>query len=230
MFHEDVTIGAGETVASLASDYGHKAADAATIWANPWNAAVARLRGVVGNAKVGDRIWIPIPWKVTAKVLTVEARGVGFEVTRDGEPGTRVSWVQTVYQGNQPAAGTTVSCVDACPADDADPFYWTAAELTATPALRNKFVDHPARNAPVGAMKTTNWRAIVSLAVVTGKRVKVFKSLVWGFDRPKVGLPVKVGPRAATGVEVTGHLTLLRTGKGTLVGDFKSQGWTFVSP
>jgi hypothetical protein len=49
---------------------------------------------------------VPIPWRVVRKALTPDPRGGHMEVDRDGELGKRLTWVQTVFQSNQPVAGT----------------------------------------------------------------------------------------------------------------------------
>jgi hypothetical protein len=230
VFYEEVKIKSGETLAKLAVAYGHKAAEWTKIWNDARNAPLVKKRAKPENLVVGDVICIPIPWTYSAKPLNVEAHGVGFEPTRTGEAGTRVRWIQTVYQGNQPVAGTSPHCVDACPPDDADPFYFTDAELVADPTLRKTFKDHPQRPAPAAAAGTTKWRAILSIAVVTEKRVTVFDSLVWGFDMTPANVITKVGPRDATAAEISGHLKILNDGVGSAAGNFKTLGWTFRTP
>jgi hypothetical protein len=173
---------------------------------------------------------VEIPWKTVTRTLTTHANGATYEATRDGGAGTRLSWVQTVYQSNQPIGGTNTFCVDACPPDDNLPFYWTDAELVAKPERRKKFSDSPSRPAPSAAAGDTKWRAVLSLAVVTGKRITVFDSYVWGFDMTPANAVTTVGPRAATDGEVAGHLNLLKNGVGTGAGSFTVQGWTFRLP
>jgi hypothetical protein len=166
-----------------------------------------------------------------SRVLVAEANGAGFTADRDGRRGRRLNWVQTVNQDNQAIAGTTQFCTDACPATDDLPFYDTNADLAANPGWRRHFEDHPTRGTPpTAAMGTTNWRAIVSIAVVTGRRVTVFNSIFWGFDMAPGGAVSTVGPRPATGAEVTGHLNLLHTGVGTSGTAFGRMGWTFRRP
>src|SRR5262245_23816082 len=100
MFYEDVRVEKGETVSGLAAAYGHKASDWKTIWNDPRNATVVAMRKVPEKLGIGDTLCIKIPWKMTSKTLTKEARGGNLEVLRDGEPGKRITWVQTVYQSN----------------------------------------------------------------------------------------------------------------------------------
>jgi hypothetical protein len=230
MYLEEVLVRKGQTVAELAEAYGHKRTDVAAIWNDASNSDLAK-KGDPARLAVGDVLRIPIPWKVTKSVLTVEARGVGMEVARDGARGRRLSWVQTVYRDNQPVGpNPNAFCVDACTPDDDLPFYFTDAEVKAHPAFRAHFADHPARNPPTAAMGTTRWRAVVSIAVVTGRRVTVFDSTAWGFNLDVVGNVRAVGPRSANGTEVNGHLSLLGRGIGTSGVTFAKQGWTFRSP
>jgi hypothetical protein len=228
VFYEDVSIRRHDTVAGLATAYGH--ADVAAVWDDPRNAALKTLRGAPERVVIGDVVFVPIPWKITREHLVVEPTGVGYDAKRDGGRGKRLSWIQTVFQDNQPAAGTTPFCVDGCPADDDLPFYWTDAELSADPKRRVKFIDHPKRPAPSAAAGTTHWRAIVSLAVVNHKRVTIFNSRVWGFNITPANVITKAGPRDATAFETKGQLDLLKGGIGTGAGNFGSQGWTFRTP
>jgi hypothetical protein len=227
MFYEDYKIKHGDTVSGLGTAYGYKANDWKKIWENPKNSGLAAKRGRPESIQPGDQLNIPIPWRVVSKHLTKQARGAQLIAERDGELGMQLSWVQTVYQHNQPIPNTQPFCVDGCPADDDLPFFWTNNEIAGTPNLRKRFSDPPARNPPTAAQGTTRWRAIVSLAVVTEKRVTVWNSLVWGWDMKTDGTVTPIGPRAATGVEVSGHLNLLRRGKGKGPLTFAKAGWTF---
>jgi hypothetical protein len=229
MYIEDVVLRAGESVAAVIVAYGYRAAAIDTVWGHPSNAALAARRGAPASAIAGDVLQVPIPWKLVSESLAVEARGVGYAARRDGELGQRLSWTQTVYQDNQPAPSTTPYCVDACPADDNLPFYYTAAELAAIPRRRKTFEDHPARSPPPAATRPTRWRAVLSIAVITGKRVTVYNSRVWGFNMTPAGVVTAIGPRTATAAEATGHVGLLRTGRGTAASSFGAQGWIFRS-
>jgi hypothetical protein len=243
MFFEDVKVQRGETVSGLGMAYGYKAGDWHKIWDDKKNADLVKRRGVPEHLQIADILFIPIPWKTVTRTLTTDARGASFLVQRDGEAGKRMSWVQTVYQSNQPAAGTTTFCVDGCPADDVLPFYWTNSEISSPPQwikdfsgdpkvqLSKTFGDRPSRGKnPAAGKGTTQWRAIVSIAVVTGKRVTVYDSWVWGFDLTEAGKSTKVGPRSADASEVAGHLNLLKNGVGTAADNFGKQGWTFRKP
>jgi hypothetical protein len=228
MFLEEVEVKAGDTIASLAADYGYHLGTWIKVWNHPKNAALVALRKTPERLQVGDRVMIPIPWKVNAKTLVAVARGATINVDRDGDRGKALSWVQTVYRHNQPIGpNPNPFCVDGCTPDDDLPFYWTDAEIAASPNLRTHFSDTPSRNAPSVAMGITKWRAIVSIAAVTKKRVTVWDSLVWGFDMTPAGVVTTVGPRKATAHEVAGHLNLLKNGVGTSGVKFTDQGWRF---
>jgi len=229
MYYEDVKVQSAETVSGLALAYGYSASDWKKIWEDPKNRQLINRRQKPERLRVGDVLHVAIPWKMTKKTHTIHAAGSSLAVTRSGKRGERLRWAQTVYQHNQAIGKTSTFCVDGCPADDADPFYWTAAELAGDPSLRQTFSDKPSRGAPTKAAGTTRWRAVLSIAVVTGKRVTVFDSIVWGFNVTPAGVYSKVGPRAATSTEVKGHLNLLTKGKGTGGGAFKTAGWTFRS-
>ena len=228
MYYEDVRLKHGETVSGLAEEYAYKAADWRKIWLDTRNAGLVGRRKDPAKVQPGDLLYIPIPWKLVTKTTTLEADGASVVLERDGELGERVTFVQTVYQHNQPVEGTTAFCVDGCPADDDEPFYYTADELKNDPTRHKRFSDHSSRNSPSVAAGTTKWRAVVSLAVATDKRVTVYKSYVWGWNMTPAKVITAVGPREATGPEMMGHINLLRKGMGKTM-DFKTGGWTFRS-
>jgi hypothetical protein len=231
MYYEDVKVKHRETVSGLATAYGYRGDQWKTIWDDPKNHDLVVKRGKPEHLQVSDVLFVKIPWKVNSKVLNVEAGGVGFTVTRDGGAGKRLAWVQTVYRDNQPIGpNPSPFCVDACTPDDNLPFYWTDAEIKKDATRRKTFIDHPSRPAPSAAKGTTRWRAIVSIAVQTEKRITVYDSNVWGFDLTPANVATKIGPRAATVAEINGHLTLLRNGLGTAKDTFGKQGWTFRTP
>lgn len=260
MYHEDVKIRSGDTVSRIGMEYGYKVAEWHKIWEDPRNHELVRRRRTPTHIQPNDVLWVKIPWHTTLRRVTAHARGASFLLQRNGDPGRRMSWVQTVYRHNQPIGpNPNPFCVDACTPDDDLPFYWTDAEIASPPQwvkdfsgdpsvnLSTTFADQSSRDAPTAVMGTTKWRAVTSIAVINDKRVTVFDSWVWGFDRPTAGAPTSVGPRAATVLERTGHLKLLREGLGawiidvtlfgihvskTLVNPFSfgALGWTFRSP
>ncbi len=227
MWYEDARVAAGETMSQLALDYAYKASDWNRIWSDPRNASLVGLRKRPESLQPGDLVRVPIPWTMVTRALTPVPFGVQMEARRNGERGRRLSWVQTVFQDNQPVPGTTVFGVDGLPADDPLPFYFTDAELAGNPEFRRLFRDLPQRPPPSAALGATHWRAIVSLAVVTQQRVTVWDSTVWGFNITPTGATTPYGPRPATHHEVVGHLHLLRIGRGTGPLPFSTMGWTF---
>jgi hypothetical protein len=227
MFYEEVQVERGDTVSKLGIAYGYKDAEWKKIWNDPKNVSLVELRKVPEKLEEGDVLQVPIPWTITSKTVTAEARGASMVAERDGELGERVTWVQTVYQHNQPVAGTGAFCVDGCPADDNLPFYWTNTEVAGNMNLRKRFSDYSQRNPPPAAKGATKWRAVLSLAVVTKQRVTVWNSLVWGWNMTPGNKIAAVGPRSAAGAEVAGHLNLLRKGSGTGPITFGKAGWTF---
>lgn len=228
MYYEDVRLKLGDTISELGIEYGYKATDFNKIWKDPKNATLVKLRKDPEHVRPGDLLYIPIPWKAITKHITAETDGASLILERNGELGERLTFVQTVYQHNQPLADTTAFCVDGCPGDDDEPFYWTADELTGDPNLRKRFTDHSSRSAPSVAQGTTKWRAVVSLAVVTERRITVYQSFVWGWNMTPANEISTVGPREASGPEIMGRINLLRKGKGKTV-DVKTDGWTFRS-
>jgi hypothetical protein len=228
MYYEDVKIKPGDTISELIEKYGHKGSKWPGIWDDPKNSALKAKRGKPERIQAGDVFNIPIPWKITSKSVAVIAaeKRVKCSAERDGVRGTQLGWVQTVDQSNQAIGGTDQQCVDACPPDDADPFYWTSAELVNNPDLHKTFSDKPFRNPPSGAQGTTKWRAILSFVVFTEKRVTIMESFLWGFDLTPAGVLTAVTPRAITAAEETAHLALLAAGTGT-GGAFSGAGWTF---
>ena len=228
MFYEDYEVKRGDTLWGLAVAYGYKGEQWKKIWGDPKNLGLTTRRSAPERIQPGDKINIPLPWTVVSQSLTNMGDGALMEAERDGELGKQLTWVQTVYRHNQPIGpNPNPFCVDACTPDDNLPFYWTNAEIKADANLRKKFSDHSSRNAPTAAMGTTKWRAVVSLAVVTEKRVTIWNSTVWGWDMTPANAVTTVGPRTATGYEISGHLNLLRKGVGTGPLTFAKLGWTF---
>jgi hypothetical protein len=231
MFYEDYKIRHNNTISKIGIAYGYKADDWRKLWEDSKNTGLKNSRKIPEHIQPGDTISVPIPWRVVSKTLTNAGDGGRIVVERDGELGTQLTWVQTVYRHNQPIGpNPNPFCVDGCTPDDDLPFYWTNAEIAADPSLRKKFKDHSSRSPPTAAQGTTKWRAVVSLAVVTEKRVTVWNSLVWGWNMQPNGTVTMVGPRAATGSEVGGHLNLLRKGVGTGPLTFGKAGWIFRTP
>src|SRR6476620_1371644 len=148
MFYEDVKVKGGETVSGLAAAYGYKVSEWEKIWRHPRNLDVVARSGVPERLQIGATLHVPISWTVVKKTLTPKPDGAAIVVERDGELGKRLTWVQTVYQHNQPVAGTQPFCVDGCPADDNLPFYWTDAEIGADKNLRKSFSDYSSRGHP----------------------------------------------------------------------------------
>lgn len=230
MFYEEYKIKRGDTISGIGAAYGYKLQDWQKIWKDPKNAGLVALRVVPEHIQPGDTLQIPVPWDVVSTSLTNKGDGAAMVVDRDGELGKQLTWVQTVYRDNQPIGpNPSPFCVDACTPDDDLPFYWTNAEIKAEPGLRKEFRDHSKRPPPTAAQGTTRWRAVVSLAVVTGQRVTIWDSQVWGWNMTPAGAVTTVGPRDAIGSEVSGHLNLLRRGIGTGPLSFGKAGWTFRS-
>jgi len=244
VYYEDVTLKAGDTVYELVKSYGHPGTDWSTIWNNNKNKPLREKRGQPRSLQVGDVLHIPIDWKIlnTTMVFVRANTRVKFEATRSGRKGTNIRWVQTVDRHNQPFGqapyGQPRYVVDpSSPPDDNEPFYYTAAELTADPNRRTTFSDTPGRAAPVPPLGTTKWRAMLSVAVVTDKRVTILDTHFWGFDIDNAGTVSKVPGRKAAVGEVQDHLRLLQNGFGLgptnaagTKADFKDMGWTFRMP
>jgi hypothetical protein len=231
MYYEDVKAKAGQTLSELIMAYGHAAGAWQWTWNDPKNEALVKRRGRPENIQAGDVIMIPIPWHVISHTLVGTATGAQFVVKRNGGFGTQMNWVQTLDQSNQPFPATSAEySVDATPPDDDLPFYWTSQELQHHKEYKKMFKDGPSRPAPTAAMGKTRWRATVSIGVFTEKRVTVYDSWVWGFDRAPAGAPVQVGPRQATPHEVRFQLQVLSAGFGTDPKTFKQLGWTFRTP
>ncbi|MEO1263462.1 MAG: hypothetical protein AAFZ15_31920 [Bacteroidota bacterium] len=234
MYYEDVKIKRNETVSGLASAYGYHPHDWRKIWGNPRNAALVKKRGEPKKIQVGDVIYVPIGWKMKSKDMSPtksDRNRFRLEVVRSGARNSkRIRWVQTVFQDNYLADKTTRFCVDACPPDDNEPFYWTNIEINLDPSRQYTFRDKPGRYPPPKD-RTTAWRAVLSLAVVTNKRVTIFESIVWGVDFGKNGKNRPIKPRPATAQEISGHLNVLKKGEGEdqfeVRHSFKSTGWTF---
>jgi hypothetical protein len=235
MFYEDVTVASGEDLFELITAYGHGFMEWGIIWLDSRNDDLRiKTGGDITKLTSGDVVYIPIPWKLKVDSLSAFSAGswggADIVATRTGGEGARLHWMQTVYQSNQPITNTKVFCADACPADDGLPYYYTDSDYAGHAELRTNFYDTPKRPFPSAKQGATAWRAILSIGVVTGKRVTVYDATVWGFDLWPSGTASKVGPRIATATEIRGHLNLMRNGVGTGKKPFLSEGWTFRAP
>lgn len=230
MFYEDITVDTGETVADIAEAYGYKRADVNKIWDDKINAALKQRRTTEDKVQKGDMVMVPIPWTIVSKTMKTYVGGAGLTAKRDGENGKNLRWCQTVYQHNQPVKGYPADAVDACPPDDDMPFYFTNAELSKNPDWRKEFVDFPRRPPPSKVLGTTKWRAVLSIALVHGKRVTIWDAIKWGFDLDPDGTVAKVEPKAVTDKELETHLHILHTGFGTGPDPFEKAGWKFRKP
>ena len=232
MFYEDVQITATHpTIDKLVWRYGHRTSDWESIWNHRKNIAATRFRATPAEMRPGDILYIPIPWRVISTPMSPHANGVEIRVNRNGGPGLNLRFVQTVNRANQRFGPPDVFCTDPCtpddPAESNEPFYRTRAELQATPAWRAKqLYDRPSRGTPSAAAGTTRWRAVTSIACVTGRRITIFDTKVWGFNLTPAGV-VTVVIADASATEIAGHLNLLRNSAG---GNFRSLGWTLRLP
>lgn len=241
MHYEEVAFKKGETLWGLVNAYGHANTDWSNIWCDAKNAALKAQRGEPRRIQVGDVIQIPIGWTMLNTTMRNSQNNdrVVFVASRTGGEGERLRWAQTVDRHNQPFGqapyGAPRYVVDpSSPPDDNLPFYFTDSELTADSNLRRRFVDAPYRNAPSAALGTTEWRAMLSIAVQTDRRVTLLDTRLWGFDKAPGGALTQIPARKANAAERQNHLALMQSGfglgpnnaRGTKA-DFKDMGWTF---
>lgn len=258
MYYEDVKIKKGDTLSGLAKAYGFKPSQWPTIWNDAKNAKVKSVRKKPELICPGDILHIPIKWRIVTTTMNhVQGNSrVKFSASRDGEQGSNIRWAQTVDRSNQPFGeepyGRPRLVVDpSSPPDDNKPFYYTDLELKQDPSRRTTFSDTPFREAPEEAtwfpvydwaraflgrpVGTTQWRAMLSIAIVTEKRVTVTETHYWGFDKDPKGTVTKIPARKATDGEVAEHLDIMRKGFGLkdlpgTMATFKDMGWTFRLP
>jgi len=226
MNFEDVILKPGATLEQMAIDYGYSPRDWTKIWDDPKNARLVQQRKKPEKLLSGDKIVVPIPWIINSnKMQQVVGKAGHFEINakRNGRQGKNIRWLQTVFADNQPKFPPSSFSVD-LPTDDDEPFYYTAQEEKDHPDYRTDFYDAPFRNPPKD--RTTTWRAVLSIGVITEKRVSILDAIVWGVDFRKDGTNSIYKPRAATSLELKGHIHLLQSGKGKTK-TFKAGGWDF---
>ncbi|MEO6834210.1 MAG: hypothetical protein ABI169_18525 [Chitinophagaceae bacterium] len=226
MLFDDVFLKPGISLSRIAKSYGYADWQWRKIWDDPRNATLVAKRKKPEKLLAGDKIYVPIPWRITSSTMAEIPHQKGhFEIRakRSGKLGENVKWLQTVFGDNQPQFPPSSYSVD-LPTDDNDPFYWTAAEEKAHPDYLTEFYDAPFRNPPKD--RTTTWRAVLSIGVITEKRVSILDAIVWGVNFKKDGTNSFYKPRPATDLEISGHILLLKNGKGK-TSTFKAAGWTF---
>ncbi|MDX2248682.1 MAG: hypothetical protein SF052_17990 [Bacteroidia bacterium] len=229
LFYEPVKINYGETIIGLAAEYGFDPNDWREIWNDPMNAKLVERRKLSTKIRKGDIIHIPIKWRIAQKTLNPSKGSFLLEAKRTGREGGRLDWVQTVYGHNQPLfrGGPFPAFSVDLPTEDDTPFYWTHKEYD-NGTVRTEISDRPNRPAPTPQQGTTKWRAVTSLCVVTGKRVSIWNTFVWGIDFEVTGSNKPYPIRPATKDEINGHLNLLRKKSGKSGRSFTSMGWVFV--
>ncbi|WP_128330946.1 hypothetical protein [Apibacter sp. HY039] len=225
MKYQKIKVNFGDTISQIAADYGYKSSDGGKIWNDIKNSSLRNRRKKITNLSSDDELYIPIPWKIIYKDLTkTSSLWYKMEAKRNGDKGKYLRWTQTVFQDNQPIGSTNTFCVDACPPDDDEPFYYTLAELNHNSDFRLHFYDIPKRPNPIN--RPTAWRAVLSISSIFEKKVSIIDSIVWGIDFHINGKLTKYNPRKATLEEINGHIKLLSAGNG-LTQTFKDGGWTF---
>lgn len=233
-FYEDVIVRSNETLVMLAAAYGHDPDDWRQIWNDPRNADLVRRRRTSDNIRAGDRLQMPIPFRITEQSLNPDGASFRMSAKRSGKEGCRLSWVQTVYAHNQPQFGHhrpfPAFSVD-LPTEDDKPYYWTQVEIDQADRNDGRFpqviFDTPFRNPPAAPLPTTTWRAVTSLCVTTGQRVSIWDTFVWGVNFGADGVNTRLDIRPATPEERAGHLNLLRKKVGRSNRSYQSMGWTF---
>ncbi len=237
LFYEEVPVRQNETILMLAAAYGFDPDDWRLIWDDAANQALKAARKISTNIRVGDKLKIPIKWRITAKSLlsAVSSTGIStfqIKAERSGKQGDRISFVQTVYGSNQaqfleekPFPKFSVDL----PTEDDFPYYYTSAEIDGNPRFTKTFLDTPSRNPPTPAQGITTWRAVTSLCVTTSKRVTIWDTFVWGIDFGTDGTNRKFDVRLATKEEIEGHMNLLRRKSGRSKISYQNLGWSFRS-
>lgn len=235
LFYEDVKIKQGETIVGLAAEYGFDPDDWREIWDDPKNAALKASRKLSTSIQAGDTLYVPIKWRIKSKSLrprrlTVDTFMLFAE--RSGKEGLRLDWVQTVYGHNQAKFMNSkpfpAFSVDE-PTWDNTPFYATQNDFDKKILKRTQTRDTPWRYPPSLELGTTTWRAVTSLCVITGKRVSIWDTFVWGIDFQPNGVNKAYPIRPASQYEIDGHLNLLRKKSGSANVPFSELGWTFLN-
>jgi hypothetical protein len=282
IYFEDATLNRGETFKSLLLMYGHrnnvKVHD--NIWKTRFNANLRLKYKTPKEIQPGDKVFVPIPpiSHYRFNFGTVKSKDpigkkswpshgwVEIQVDRYGNTNesdfsqplgttakSRLRWVQTVYQGNQPMDGTPANCVDPCPANDEDPFFYVTKDYKPFETTDNgtemprpfcgsegiyedcykghasfAFRDRPRRKWPAKSMGVTKWRAVLSLVAVTNRRVTLVWTGKWGFDISPEGQITPLELSKVSETELAAHLRLLRNGQGKdQHKSFSKQGWEF---
>lgn len=282
IYYEDVKVKPNENIEQLLHAYGlhnrKKVKD--FIWNSPKNSQLKSKRISIDDLQPGDVIYIPVPpiqyYEFHFKTVPAEKDSMGkkgwpahgwvslvidrygnnntndFSKSLATTPNSRLRWVHTVYQGNQPNKGTTANCVDACPANDNDPFYYATNEYNPYEGFGKtkdykiecgsegvyencyrshasfSFRDRPSREWPKPGMQTTHWRGILSLVAVYDKRVTLVWTGKWGFDLEVGGKIKAIELRKVTSTELSTHLNQLKNGKGVDQSKtFSKAGWEF---
>ena len=217
--------GFGADFSQSIMDYGYSKSDDNKIWEHPANNEIRKKRGLPMYLIPGDKIIIPLPWKIIKDGFD-SAYTRDFSAVRSGGEGKYLRWVQTIFEDKMRlrSSASYPYLVDGY--DDDEPFYWNSNDVSGIASFRrNNFHDAPYRF--IGGRKSASaWRATLSICSVCEKRVSIFDSIVWGLDFLKDGSYKQVQPRKASPTEIENHLLVLQNGSGKTQ-TFKSGGWTF---
>ncbi|NJD06159.1 MAG: hypothetical protein FIA97_06630 [Methylococcaceae bacterium] len=147
------------------------------------------------------------------------ASGMEIKITHNipSSPGKQLRWVQTITENGTffkacgqssyvdpfgpDASWTTAlpSMPGVCNADDAKPFYETAAEFAASP----DFYDRPSESPPATGRTWLNF--VTALTEVTGTTVVHLVAVAWGFDRLANGTVAENSVRRPTEAQMKEH-------------------------
>lgn len=235
-YYEDVKLKTGDSLQTLALEYGYDSTNWKDAWYGCKNNNLIPVKKLPTPPKAGDTVFIKIPLRITKCYMKPRQSetypAFQFNMFRSGTPGKRLRWVQTVDQMNWLAAHSTRLSVDPVVPDDDKPFY--RSDLYYKNSLNKdedliRFTDVPTRLAPTKKGDIVGMRLVVSLAIVTNKRVTILYTTYYGFDLSSENKLTQYGPRHATTKEILDHLHLLRHGKTATkrLGTFSKAGWTF---
>ena len=226
MFFEEIEIKSGDTIPQIAQDYGYNFWDWREVWEHHGNADVRKKRKNPENIQIGDRMIVPLPWKITSKHLTsfgglLHGKTFTVKAKRDGVKGNNLRWVQTTL-GNDLSLQSIPYAVGF--PDDDDPSYCSENIINTSPSKAQSFFDRP--YSTPHTFRTTTWNVVLSICSVCDERVSIFESIVLKVDFGKNGINTSYPIRNATANEISKHLNLLKLGQGQSM-SFRNGSWTF---
>lgn len=224
-YYEDYQCDTETSIEELIMRYGHKPEKWKAILQTPLNAKLAQKYlkyQYAPTLQAYEILYIPIPWtmktaSMRSKQYTTSSGLIQpqceINIPRYGEPIPAIEWLQTCYyiEDGEESLQKVDPDRDVYPSEiDDKPFYFDE--------YQKDFYDAPSN-------LNLQFRACLSLGVVTNKRVRLYETKLWGADFSQdKAIPYSL--RTVPAHIFRRHLEALNKGQGKTIGkSFEKMEW-----